>query len=240
MFCVGYLKLSRTGKSPFILQIQFDSLDPLSGSQRVDCSVPVVLNPIKTLEQPATCSTGQSQPLREPGICLEQLDSVVRDHMWRSVIKDLGEGKFALGEVGVPEICLFTRTDTCEQREILAITRLFCGYFAMLYDLHQTVIHTRRGEELEAKLVALELVYTIGFRLQRLFAELASKSQVLLQAHVTGLRHRGVIIYALEIVYRGMKKCGTLDWGLSEDYVLHPMVGFAPLANIEFVMLIQS
>lgn len=110
----------------------------------------------------------------------------------------------------------------------------------MLYDLHRTVIHTRRGEELEAKLVALELVYTISFRLQRLFAELALKSQVLLQAHVTGLRHRNVIIYALEIVYRGMKKCGTLDWGLSEDHVLHPMVGFASLANMEFVMLIQS
>ena len=105
MFCVGYLKLSRTGKSPFTLQIELDRLDPLSGSQRVDCSVPVVLNPTKTLEQPATCSTGQSQPLREPGICLAQLDSVVRDHMWRSVIKDLGEGKFALGEVGVPETC---------------------------------------------------------------------------------------------------------------------------------------
>jgi hypothetical protein len=105
MFCVGYLKLSRTGKSPLILQIELDRLDPLSRSQRVDCSVPVVLNPIKTLEQATTCSTGQSQPLREPVVCLEQLDSIVRDHMWRSVIKDLGEGKFALGEVGVPEIC---------------------------------------------------------------------------------------------------------------------------------------
>ena len=229
MFCVGYLKLSRTGKSPFILHIELDRLESLSGSQQVDLSVPVVLNPIKTLEQPATCSTGQSQPLREPGICLEQLDSVVRDHMWRSVIKDLGEGKLSRGEVGVPEICSLTRTDTCEQREVLAITRLFCGYFAMLYDLHRTVIHTQCGEELEAKLVALELVYAIGFRLQRLFAELASKSQVLLQAHVTGLRHRNVIVYALEIVYRGMKKCGTLDWGLSEDHVLHPMVGLRHL-----------
>jgi hypothetical protein len=133
-----------------------------------------------------------------------------------------------------------TRTDTCEQREILAITRLFCGYFAMLYDLHQTVIHTQYGKELETKLVALELVYTIGFRLQRLFAELALKSQMLLQAHVTGLRHRNVIVYTLEIVYRSMKKCGTLNWGLSEDHVLHPMVGFMPLANIEFFVLIQS
>lgn len=76
--------------------------------------------------------------------------------------------------------------------------------------------------------MALELIYAIGTRLQRLFAALASKIQALLHATVRrGQRHRNVSIYALEIIYRGMKKCGTLNWGLSEDHVLHPMVSIS-------------
>ena len=69
----------------------------------------------------------------------------------------------------------------------------FCGYFAILYDLYRTSIHTEYGEKLKAKLVALKLVYAIDIRLQRLFAALASKIQALLHATVRcGQRHRNV------------------------------------------------
>jgi len=105
---------------------------------------------------------------------------------------------------------------------------LFCGYFAILYDLHKTSIHTKYGEELKTKLVALELIYAIGIRQQRLFAALALKTQALLHATVRrGQQHRNVSIYALEIIYRGMKRCGTLNWGLSKDNVSHPMVSIS-------------
>lgn len=77
---------------------------------------------------------------------------------------------------------------------------------AILHDLHRTSIHTEYGEELKTKLVVLELIYAIGTRLQRLFGALASKIQALLHATVRrGQRHRNVSIYALEIIYRGMK-----------------------------------
>jgi hypothetical protein len=51
------------------------------GSQRIDASVPVVMYPINTLGQPRLRTKRQQQPLREPAVCLAQLDSMVRNRI---------------------------------------------------------------------------------------------------------------------------------------------------------------
>jgi hypothetical protein len=89
-------------------------LEHLFGSQQIDDSVPVILNPINTLEQPRLRVERQQQPLREPAICLVQFDSVVRNRIWRSVIKHMREEKCTDDEVRAFQICFLRHADICE------------------------------------------------------------------------------------------------------------------------------
>lgn len=86
----------------------------LFGSQQIDTSVPMVLNSINTLEQPTLRTEGQQQPLREPAVCLTQLDFVVRNRIWRSIIKHMREEKYTDAEVRVFQIYFLGHADICE------------------------------------------------------------------------------------------------------------------------------
>ena len=113
------------------------------------------------------------------------------------------------------------------QREVLRIARQFCGYFAILHNLHTTSISNISLDELINKLAGLELIYSVVYQMTTLHTDLASRIQAISSSADRGQPYH-IALYALEIVYRGMTSYGIIDWDLPKHHVLFTLVSIAP------------
>jgi hypothetical protein len=111
---------------------------------------------------------------------------------------------------------------------LLNTARQFAGYFALLHNITGIKMRSTYGEELASKLVAIEFIYTCGFRLQTLFYQLGLLCEEVIQTtHMK--KHPFVVVYSLEIVYRTMRSMGECKWDNLGGHVLHPLVSSKPM-----------
>lgn len=79
MFSARCLSISKNGKSPLLLHLDVQN----SGDIMVPGSAQlVVLNVLKTLEQPEVLSGGEQRSVRQPALCQLQFDQLVQDRVW--------------------------------------------------------------------------------------------------------------------------------------------------------------
>jgi len=105
----------------------------------------------------------------------------------------------------------------------LDLARKFCGYLAILHDLEESEIRIDLEDELSGKVVALEIVYFIVFRMTETYQSLARCVENLLDTKTIN-SNPYVVFYALEVVYRCVRKKQHLTWNLPDHHILHPLV----------------
>ncbi|EXJ58502.1 hypothetical protein A1O7_05928 [Cladophialophora yegresii CBS 114405] len=150
--------------------------------------------------------------VRAPTIRTSQLDSFVTGSVWGEAYSVATSHKLS-GD----EIALFSTA------------RLFTGYFCLLHNLGNTVIDSGSTFDISpAQLLSMELIYTLAYRLQMLFAEFAKLCTKVTQKNADKKKgrktHAVVVLYALEVVYRVVVSMKTCTWDVPAENPFHPLL----------------
>ncbi|MCJ1356839.1 MAG: hypothetical protein MMC33_006835 [Icmadophila ericetorum] len=164
----------------------------------------VVLNILRTLDQPELEIDSKEVMLRQPAICGHQFDVIAQDRLWHA---QLGKE---------------SKKITAKEGSVLRIARQLCGYFAILHDLAHSTLRVQMSDESTGKLILLELIYFVVFRITTVHETLARR--------INDWRNKGknqgsyhIDLYALEIVYQSTRNRGPLAWSIPDGHALHPL-----------------
>ncbi|PGH10674.1 hypothetical protein AJ80_07430 [Polytolypa hystricis UAMH7299] len=197
-----HVQHSLRGKAPLLLDIIVQG-SPLDKCHTLNNVQSVYLDTLATLDHPALIIGQQKRPPRKPALNVSQFDAIARDMVWPN--EKGRKENLANDEIGV-----------------FATARLFCGYCAILHELHRTSIRTTYGDKLASKFIGLELTYFVVYRITTLHSEIMTQIQTrMLQRKCVDDVSIGLC--ALEIVYRCMRSFGTITWDVPHNHVLHPM-----------------
>ncbi|KIW63817.1 hypothetical protein PV04_08789 [Phialophora macrospora] len=150
--------------------------------------------------------------LRAPAICIPQLDTFVIESMW-------GEA-YSLGS---------SHSLSGDEHALFSTARLFSGYFCLLHNLGNTVIDSGLAFDISlGQFLAMEMIYTLAYRLQMLFSEFATLCTKVTQKNAgkkNGQKaHAVVVSYALEVVYRVIVSMKTCTWDVPTENPFHPLL----------------
>ena len=81
------------------------------------------------------------------------------------------------------------------------------------------------NDEATSKLILLEMIYFIVFRITTIHETLARQITGWRDSRRTGTSYH-IDLYTLEIVYRFLRDRGPLSWNIPDGHVLHPLVSF--------------
>ena len=108
---------------------------------------------------------------------------------------------------------------------MFSLARQLCGYFAILHDLAHSMLLVQLNDEVTSKLILLEMIYFIVFKITTIHETLAQRITAWRDSRRTRSSYH-IDLYALEIVYRFLRNRGPLSWNIPDGHVLHPLVSF--------------